>query len=191
MIGDQADEPSIRPGESAPGPGSGLGSVPAAPGRPTAERREERFRDGPPNLEDFDRLAAVQRARVAASRSALIAQASLGPEQVERVDAALSQMNGQLAGYGEEMLDQMSRRQAPDPAQALSLGHDVSGILLEGQKELDAVVGEAASEVDPAALEIWNYVDIEQWRPAVEQHLEAPAASPQPTAQGTAGTRGE
>ncbi len=139
-----------------------------------------------PPLERFDQMAQVQRARAAASRVALIEQAGLNEGQVAQVDATVQRMNDQLAGYGEEMIDQMVREEAPSPAQALGLGHDVSGILLDGQKELESIVGEAAEDVDPSAMEVWNYVDIEQWRPAIEEQLKklpAQGAAP-PTTEG-------
>jgi len=142
-------------------------------------------------VERFEDIARVQRARAAASRLALIEQAGLDEAQVQRVDTAVERMNGQLSGYGEEMIVQLVEQKAPSPAQALGLGHDISGILLDGQKEIDAVVGEAAEQVEPSALEIWNYVDVEQWRPLVEQHLQglevpgaAPEAQPQPGSAG-------
>jgi hypothetical protein len=119
----------------------------------------------------FDQLVTAQRARSAAARSALIEQVGLEGPQLARFDSAVTRMNGKLAGYGEEVIAQAASDEPPAPAQALGLGHDVSGILYEGQKELDAVVGEESEGVDPSALEIWNYVDLEQWRPYVESQL--------------------
>jgi hypothetical protein len=135
-----------------------------------------------PMMERFDQLARVQQARAAAARIALIEQAGLDQEQVARMDQGVKRMNEQLAGYGEEMIEQAVRDEPPAPAQALGLGHDVSGILLEGQKELDAIVGDAAERVDPNALEVWNYVDIEQWRPFLEQRAQPGAAATPPVA---------
>ena len=136
---------------------------------PSASQPERR--GGRELLGRFDQLVSAQRARAAAARSALIEQAGLDDEQLARVDTAVTRMNGKLAGYGEEVIAQAASDEPPAPAQALGLGHDVSGILYEGQKELDAVVGGQDEGVDASALEIWNYVDLEQWRPYVESQL--------------------
>lgn len=119
----------------------------------------------------FGQLVTVQRARTAAARSALIAQAGLDDAQIARVDTSVQKMNAKLAGYGEEVIAQAASEEPPSPAQALGLGHDVSGILYEGQKELDSVVGAKNDAIDPSALEIWSYVDLEQWKPYVEEQL--------------------
>jgi hypothetical protein len=134
-------------------------------------QREGGRRGGRELLGRFDQLISVQRARSAAARSALIEQAGIDGEQLARFDSAVTRMNGKLAGYGEEVIAQAASDDPPAPAQALGLGHDVSGILYEGQKELDAVVGEQGEGIDASALEIWNYVDLEQWRPYVESQL--------------------
>jgi hypothetical protein len=130
-------------------------------------RRGERW------LERYDQLVTAQRARTAAARVALIEQAELDEAEVAQVDATITRMNSKLSGYGEEVIAQAASEKRPSPAQALGLGHDVSGILYEGQKALDAVVGDAAPAVDSSALQIWNYVDLEQWRPFVEKQLAA------------------
>ncbi len=119
----------------------------------------------------FGQLVTAQRARTAAARSALIAQAGLDDAQIARVDTSVQKMNAKLAGYGEEVIAQAASEEPPSPAQALGLGHDVSGILYEGQKELDSVVGAKNDAIDPSALEIWSYVDLEQWKPYVEEQL--------------------
>ncbi len=124
-------------------------------------------------LERFDQLVTAQRMRSAAARSALVEQAGLKPEELQRVDSAVTRMNQKLEGYGQEVITQAASEKPPSPSQALGLGHDVSGILFEGQQELEAVVGGRAEDVDPKALEIWNYVDVEQWRPYVQQELQA------------------
>jgi hypothetical protein len=148
-------------------------------------------------LSNFDQLVTAQRVRSAAARAALINQAGLNNEQMAQLDGTVTRMNEKLDGYGEEVIDQAASEKPPTPGQALGLGHDVSGILFDGQKELDALVGDKAKDVDPSALQIWNYVDVEQWRPYVEQQLAAQAqgqaqgqGAPAPNAQGAAGQQG-
>jgi hypothetical protein len=186
------------PDPGAPSPTASTVPANADDASDDAPARERRRRDPGELLARFDQLVAAQRARSAAARSALIEQGELDAEQLTRVDSAVTRMNGKLAGYGEEAIAQVASEEPPSPAQALGLGHDVSGILFEAQKELDAVVGDNTEDVDPSALEIWNYVDVEQWRPHVEKELAArqgsaqvPPASPTGGAAGSAAAPGE
>jgi hypothetical protein len=170
-----------RAGGTGPRPAPNTQRPVASGGERTARAEVESEADSPPAergrrsgrnlLARFDQLVTAQRTRSAAARSALVEQTGLGDEQLERFDSAVTRMNGKLAGYGEEVIAQAASEEPPSPAQALGLGHDVSGILYEAQKELDGVVGEQADAIDPSALEIWNYVDVEQWRPYVEAQL--------------------
>ncbi len=140
------------------------------------------------NLSRFDELSAAQAMRFAASRAALIEQADLSDEETVAVDQTVKKMNDDLSGYGEEILSQASSEEPPSPSQALGLGHDVSGIMYEGQKQLEGIVGKRANGVEPEALEIWNYVDMQRLRPAAEKYLPAgepkPGAAPAPAATG-------
>jgi hypothetical protein len=198
VIGSNEQRTASAPGPAAPGSAPGVPADPAsAAARPGADadddepRRGRGRRDPRELLARFDQIVTAQRARSAAARSALIEHAELDDAQLKRVDSAVTRMNGKLAGYGEEVIAQVGSEQPPSPAQALGLGHDVSGILFEAQKELDATVGERAEDVDPSALEIWNYVDVEQWRPYVEKQLAAEgsgAAPPPATGEGAAGS---
>lgn len=154
--------PAAPPGDR--GDRSGSSARAEVPGRARPRRASAL-------LSDFDRLVTAQRARMAASRAALVEQAELDDAQLARLDRSLERMNGKLRGYGEEAIAQAASEEPPSPSQALGLGHDVSGILYEAQQELDAVVGDAAERVDQSAREVWNYVDLEQWKPFVEQKL--------------------
>lgn len=158
-------------------PTSVAGDVPGADDRP---RSEERGADGASEVEgrrpaldmaDFDKLVAVQRLRIAASRSALIEQAGLNDQEVAQLDRSVAKMNDQLAGYGEELLQQATGDEIPAASQVLGLGHDVSGIMLEGQQDIDKVLGGRAETVDREAKEIWNYIDVDHMRSAAEQLL--------------------
>ena len=122
-------------------------------------------------LSGFGHLVTLQRVRSAAARAELVEKAGLTDAQVVRLDANVARMNAKLAGYGEEVIAQATSQEPPTPAQALGLGHDVSGILYDGQQELDALAGDGAKGVDPSAVEIWNYVDLGQWLPYVQKQL--------------------
>ncbi len=146
------------------------------------------------NLARFDQVSAAQAIRFAASRAALIEQAGLSDKETAAVDSTVKKMNDDLSGYGEEILSQASAEEAPSPAQALGLGHDVSGIMYEGQKQIDSIVGERAEGVDPEAMQIWNFIDMKRLRPAAEKFLPKEAGKPAPaapTAGSTGGTKSE
>ncbi len=146
--------------------------------------RRQRSGFGQLNLARFDELSAAQAMRFAASRAALIEQAGLNEKETAAVDSTVKKMNDDLSGYGEEILSQASSEEPPSPSQALGLGHDVSGIMYDGQKQLEGIVGKRAEGVEPGALEIWNYVDMARLRPAAEKYL--PGAGPAADTQGTA-----
>lgn len=182
---DRIDGPS-GPSRAQRDPDAAPGPDPFARPRPT-DPEAGGTRRGRDRLADFDRLASVQTTRIAASRAALAEQANLSEAEVERVDQTTQRMNDKLSGYGEEIITQMGSEEPPGPAQALGLGHDVSGILYEGQRELDEIVGGRGPEVDPEALAIWNYVDVEQWRPFVEAQQPSAGAGQTGGAQQTPG----
>ncbi len=137
----------------------------------------------PFTLSRFDEVATAQALRAAASRAALIEQAGLSKEEVVAVDRTVDKMNNQLAGYGEEILAQVSAEEPPTASQALGLGHDTTGIMYEAQRELETILGERAESVEPEAMQVWNHVDVKRLRPAAEKLLpkvedENPAAVP-------------
>ncbi|HKU42494.1 MAG TPA: hypothetical protein VJR89_30260 [Polyangiales bacterium] len=135
---------------------------------PEGERRQ---RTPAEMLSRFDDFAAAQRARAAAARATLIEQTNLNPAQLAQVDAAVSDMNKKLTKQGEKVVAKVATEKEPEPATLLELSHEVSGILHEAQTKLDGTLGEGAEAVDASARRIWNYVDIEPWRPFVEQEL--------------------
>jgi hypothetical protein len=149
----------------------------AAPGSRDPENgdddSEERAEATPRALDmsDFDKLVAVQRLRIAASRSALIEQATLSEQEVVQLDRQVAKMNEELSSYGEEIVQQATAEQMPPASQVLGLGHDLSGIMLEGQQGIDKMLGERAAGVDREAKEIWNYVDVSRMREVAEQLL--------------------
>lgn len=155
-----------------PGPDDGRagldGGVPRA-------RWRERWRDARPTdrLEAFERAVSVQRVRRAQSRAALVQQAGLSDDELAEVDAVLAEMNGALAGHGEELLLLAMGDEPPPAHDLLGITHDVTGILHRAQLRLEGVLGpERAAAVDPSALEIWNHVDLGQLEPAARAALE-------------------
>jgi hypothetical protein len=157
-----------RPSTAEVGEGAPL---PAAPNTTESEttRRGRGFERL--TLSRFDELATAQALRAAASRAALIEQAGLSKEEVVAVDRTVDKMNNQLAGYGEEILAQVSAEEPPTASQALGLGHDTTGIMYEAQKELETILGERTESVEPEAMQVWNHVDVKRLRPAAEKLL--------------------
>lgn len=132
----------------------------------------------PPSREDqlrsFDLAVDAQRVRARQSRAALEEQAGLDEEEMAAFDEIVAQMNEDLAPYGDEVLAWAERE--PETRDALGVAHEVTGILYEGQSALEELVGaEALSEVEEPSRQIWNYIDLESFRPAVEAQLEAGA----------------
>lgn len=129
----------------------------------------DRWRDRAPSeqLGAFQRAASVQRVRRVQSRAALAEQAGLEEEELAEVDAALSQMNAELLGHGEELVLLAMSDEPPPARELLGITHDVTGILHRAQLRIEEIVGpERAAAVDPSALEIWNHVDLAQLEPA-------------------------
>ena len=149
-------------------PGS---AAPEQPGGSSPAGGERRQRSRAEQMDRFDDFVTVQRARAAAARAALVEQAGMSQVQLAQVDAAVSDMNSKLARKGEKVVAQVATEKEPKPATLLELSHEVSGILHEAQTKLDGTLGEAAESVDTSARQIWNYVDVEPWRPFVEQEL--------------------
>ena len=48
----------------------------------------------------------------------------------------------------------------------------MTGVLHEAQLELQRVVGERATGIDSEALEIWNYIDLDQLEPAARAAID-------------------
>ena len=120
---------------------------------------------GVDTLEQFDLAVTAQGVRSAQSRQALIEQADLSDEEAEELDRVLQDMNADLAFYGEDLLS-LAMQQEPDPTDALGLTHEVTGVLYESQLALDELIGEA--DVDEESRMVWNHLDLEVFRPAVE-----------------------
>jgi len=170
--GDRRARRAARRNAGGQEPGAAAaGKAPAAPPagpEPTA----------PPPSDDpfgeFDTLVEAQRARAAQSRAALAEQAGLDEAQLRAVDRIVAQMNDELMPYGDELIAMATSDEPPRPRDMLTLTHDVTGILSEAQLAFEQSVGDGAEEIDDeSVLEVWNYVDLERFRPYVDQAREA------------------
>lgn len=167
------------PADDEPG-----GDQDAAPQGPEDPRTEARPEPPPPptreeQLKSFDLAVDAQRVRARQSRAALQEQAGLSDEEMADFDDIVAQMNEDLAGYGDEVL--AWSQEEPDTRDALGVAHEVTGILYENQAALEDLVGdEALDGVDEPSRQIWNYVDLETFRPAVEAALDREASQGRP-----------
>lgn len=128
-----------------------------------------RQRRGP--LERFDMAVDAQRMRASQTREALREDAELDDAKMAAVDRAVARMNDRLAPYADELVQLTMAGERPRARDMLSLTRDVTGILSDAQAEMDHIVGdERMDRVDDSAAQIWNYVDLEKFRPAVEAY---------------------
>lgn len=120
--------------------------------------------------QQFDLAVDAQNLRAAQSRQALAEQADLSDEDMAVLDDIIAAMNEDLGFYGEDLMD-MALSEEPDPTDALGLTHDVTGVLYESQLALDDLVGDA--DVEDEARMVWNHLDLEVFRDAVDAVEEA------------------
>lgn len=146
----------------------GAGPSPQDTGGPSSEQG---FEGPPPDIaEQFELAVEAQRLRTTQSRAALIEQADLDDAQIAEIDQAMLRMNDELALLGEDLMAVAMSGQEPDPTEMLGLSHDVTGILYEAQLSLEDSVGlETLDGVDPQAAQVWNYIELEGFRDAVER----------------------
>jgi hypothetical protein len=119
---------------------------------------------------EFDLAVEAQQLRREQTRAALIEQADLDGQEIERLDEIAFAMNERLGAMGEEllaMMDSVNADQEPSSRELLGLTHEVTGVLYEAQTAMDELIGDT-SEVDRSAAEVWNLVDLEVFREAVE-----------------------
>lgn len=166
-IAEPVAEPRGEP--SAPGPDPGAVEGPPPPDTGAAPVVES----GPPPsmMGEFNLAVDAQRLRREQTRAALIEQAELGAAEAARLDELSARMNERLAALGPElmaMMDAMQGGQEPSQADLLGLTHEVTGVLYEAQVALDELVGDRAEDVDSSAREVWNLVDLEVFRGAVQ-----------------------
>lgn len=144
---------------------------------PPAPRRDGDWRSG--EREEFELAVEAQRVRARQNRAALAEQADLSEAELEDFDRIVGDMNEDLALHAEELLDLALSGEEPSPREFLGISHDVTGILLESQVAMEELVGEEdmGRGEDPEG-QIWNYLDLETFRPAVEEAIEAGAEAP-------------
>jgi hypothetical protein len=162
------DEPEQAPGPTDTGKPSGgpeVVTVPAQPQTPEERRRQ------------FGLAVDAQRVRIAQNRAALIEDAELDDGELERFDAIVADLNADLVEYSDLFVDMALEQEQVSSADMLSVSHDVTGVLHDGQVALDELLGSAAAP-DDEARQIWNYIDLETFRPAVEQLDDQGAPAP-------------
>lgn len=126
------------------------------------------------SLEDFDLAADAQRLRSEQSRAALQQAGDLSDADMDELDAVFGDMNERLSDHAYDVLDLALAYEEPTPRDLLGISHDVTGILYESQVALEELVGEESlGDVDERSAQIWNYIDLESFRPAMEELIEA------------------
>ena len=163
--GDPEDlQPPEEVAEGAPVDDGGAPDV-----RPRWRERWQESSSPQERLAAFRLAASLQRVRRLQSRAALRQQANLTNEEMVEVDEALGAMNAELFGNGEELIMLAMSDEPPEARDLLGITHDVTGILHRAQLRLEGIVGpERVGQIDPAAMEIWNHVDLAQLEPAAE-----------------------
>jgi hypothetical protein len=116
-------------------------------------------------IEEFEAAVEVQAARAAQTRAALAEQADLSDAELEEFDAITDQLNLALADHADQLVELALLGERPAPSALFGLTHEVSGVLLESQESLEALLGEdVVAETDPEALLVLNHVDLEIFR---------------------------
>lgn len=145
--------------------------TPRAPGDESPEASPDPS-GTPARIDEAFQLAVdAQRLRARQSRAALEEKARLDRAEMARVDDIMAKMNVSLAKHADELLAILASDKEPEAMDFLALSHDVTGILLESQTALQETLGADYAGVDPSAREVWNYVDLEIFRPALESGL--------------------
>jgi len=125
--------------------------------------------DRPPiGEEQFDIAVDAQRLRAEQARAALAEQADLDDDDLAAFDDVIADMNDRLEGMAGELVDLAWAGEDAPAGDLLSVSHEVTGVLLDAQDELDAMV-DPDVEVDDAATQVWNYVDLDVLRGAVTE----------------------
>ncbi len=129
-------------------------------------------------LDEFDLAADAQRLRAEQNLAALQQEFDLEEADLVELDRVFADMNDALAEHATDVLDMTLSGEEPTASEFLGISHDVTGILYESQVALDDVVGVSgtADDEDPTT-QVWNYIDLEAFRPAVEE-LAAEGAGP-------------
>jgi hypothetical protein len=161
------EAPETPKGEDTGKPPDGpeVVAVPAEPRSPEERRRQ------------FGLAVDAQRVRIAQNRAALIEEAELDDAELQRFDAIVADLNADLVEYADLFVDAALGEEDFGSADLLGVTHDVTGVLHDSQVALDELMGSPAAP-DDEARQIWNYIDLETFRPAVEQLEEQDAPAP-------------
>ena len=117
---------------------------------------------------ELDTAVEAQALRAAQSRAVLADQADLDDAALQEVDAIAARTSAALAAHAEELLALgVLDGEEPEPADLLGLTHDVTGVLVEGQEALDAVLGDARGGVDRESRTVFNLLDLGPLRDAM------------------------
>ncbi|TNE90199.1 MAG: hypothetical protein EP330_09070 [Deltaproteobacteria bacterium] len=129
------------------------------------ERREERWGGEDPWAElpedaGVEAIREVMELRRVQAREALAEQTEASADQLDAVDQAMSQMNDQLRGLAERMVDDVIEYGEPDRRQMLDFADEGLGIIIAAD---DAIRGAFDEDqmyaVDDAAVDPFSYVD--------------------------------
>lgn len=117
----------------------------------------------------FDAAVEAQQIRAEQSRAALAEQAGLDEAELEVVDEVIREMNGRLEPYADELVMLAEAGDDVTPREVLGFTHELSGVLLESQTAFEDAVGkDRMQNVDGNTGAVWNYLDLEVMRDAVE-----------------------
>jgi hypothetical protein len=185
LLGGGAAEPAPGAPAGPPPPGA-EGGVPGVvvdvPPEAGAEAGAAAGAPSPAELvSSFNQAAEVQAVRAAQTRAAIAEQAELTEEEQGELDAVVTKLEGKLAEHADELIDLALEGDRPPTADALRLTHEITGALYEAQAGMEDLIGaERLEGVDAEALQIWNLVEVEAMRPAVERAAAELAAEGQP-----------
>lgn len=149
----------------------------ATPDGAVAEASPAPDYDGRLDGAEFDLAADAQRMRIRQSRVALREKAELSAAEEAEIDALLKKMNEELAKHADEIAKLIEMGSDAEPVDFLQVSHDVTGILLDTQKEWQETLGEDWGDLDETNQQVWNYVDLEYFRDAFEA-LQAGGGNP-------------
>ncbi|MEZ4287192.1 MAG: hypothetical protein R3A47_03405 [Polyangiales bacterium] len=126
----------------------------------------------------------ASKARIAQMRAAIAERHHLNPAQMEQVDRIVNDLNSEMSGYADEMLQisGVGISNAP-PRSTTELVHEVSGTLVEKQNELDSVLAQSDQTPEPPPSDepswrdptaVINLVDPAIFKPYLDQMPSGP-----------------
>jgi hypothetical protein len=117
--------------------------------------------------DELDLAVDAQRLRAAQARAAFIEQAELSDDEIDAFDAIIDRMNGEFAAMSQEIVEVALSGEEPLASDLMALTHDVTGVLLDAQSDLEDLVGvDTVAGMDESTGAAWNYIDLESLRDA-------------------------